>query len=72
MVKIRRKKLYPAFLFPFSICLEQKYEKYQNFSSENLHVLVGKFSVYFNRRVSVMEKTYHQTSAQSGQFLLSA
>ena len=37
-----------------NLCLEQKYEKYQNFSSENFHILVGKFSVYLNRRVSVM------------------
>ena len=35
-------------------CFEQKYEKYQNFSSENFHVLVVKFSVYLNRYVFVM------------------
>ena len=37
-----------------NLCFEQKYEKYQNFSSENFHFLVVKFSVYLNRRVSVM------------------
>ena len=37
-----------------NLCLEQKYEKYQNFSSENFHFSVVKFSVYLNRRVSVM------------------
>ena len=33
---------------------EQKYEKYQNFLSENFQFLVVKFSVYLNRRVFVM------------------
>ena len=37
-----------------SLCFDQKYEKYQNFLSENFHFLVGKFSVYLNRRVFVM------------------
>ena len=37
-----------------NLCLERKYEKYQNFSSENFHFLVVKFSVYLNRRVLVM------------------
>ena len=35
-------------------CFEQKYEKYQNFSSENFHFLVVNFSVYLNRYVFVM------------------
>ena len=38
-----------------NLCLEQKYEKYQNFLSENFHFLVVKFSVYLNRHVFVME-----------------
>ena len=37
-----------------NLCFEQKYEKYQNFLSENLHFLVMKFSVYLNRHVFVM------------------
>ena len=32
-----------------NLCFEQKYENYQNFLSENFHVLVVKFSVYLNR-----------------------
>ena len=39
-----------------NLCFEQKYEKYQNFSSENFHFLVIKFSVYLNRHVLVMKK----------------
>ena len=38
-----------------NLCFEQKYEKYQNFSSENFHFLVVKFSIYLNRRVFVMK-----------------
>ena len=37
-----------------NLCFEQKYEKYQNFLSEDCHVLVVEFSVYLNRRVFVM------------------
>ena len=37
-----------------NLCFEQKYEKYQNFLSENFLFLVVKFSVYLNRRVFVM------------------
>ena len=37
-----------------NLCFEQKYEKYQNFLSENFHFLVVKFSVYLNMRVFVM------------------
>ena len=37
-----------------NLCFEQNYEKYQNFSSENFHFLVVKFSVYLNRHVFVM------------------
>ena len=29
-----------------SLCFEQKYEKYQNFLSENFQFLVVKFSIY--------------------------
>ena len=39
-----------------NICFEQKYEKYQNFLSENFHFLVVKISVYLNRHVFVMIK----------------
>ena len=37
-----------------NLCFEQKYEKYQNFLSENVHVLMVKFSVYLNSNVFVM------------------
>ena len=37
-----------------NLCFEQKYEKYQNFVSENFQFLVVKFSVYLNKRVFVM------------------
>ena len=37
-----------------NLCFEQKYEKYQNFLSENFHFLGVKFSVYLNRHVLVM------------------
>ena len=37
-----------------NLCFEQKYESYQNFSSENFHILVVKFSIYLNRRVFLM------------------
>ena len=40
-----------------SLCFEQKYEKYQNFLSENFHFLVVKFSVYLNWHVFVMRKS---------------
>ena len=36
-----------------NICFEQKYEKYQNFLSENFHFFVVKISVYLNRHVFV-------------------
>ena len=39
-----------------NLCFEQKYEKYQNFLSENFHFLMVKFSVHLNRRVFVMTK----------------
>ena len=39
-----------------NLCFEQKYEIYQNFLSENFSFLVVKFSVYLNRRVSVMRR----------------
>ena len=38
-----------------NLCFEQKYEKYQNFLSENFHFLVLQVSVYLNRRVFVMQ-----------------
>ena len=37
-----------------NLCFEQKYEKYQNFLSENFQFLEVKFSIYLNRRVFVM------------------
>ena len=38
-----------------NLCFEQKYEKYQNFLSENFPFLVVKFSIYLNRCVFVMQ-----------------
>ena len=43
-----------------NLCFEQKYEKYLNFSSENFHFLVVKFSIYLNRRVLVMSYGIHK------------
>ena len=37
-----------------NLCFEEKYEKCQNFLSENFHFLVVKLSIYLNRRVFVM------------------
>ena len=37
-----------------NLCFEQEYEKYRNFLSENLLVLVANFSIYLNRHVFVM------------------
>ena len=37
-----------------NLCFKYKYEKYQNFLSENFHFWVLKFSVYLNRHVFVM------------------
>ena len=39
-----------------NLCFEQKYEKCQNFLSENFCFLVAKFSVYLNRHVFRNEK----------------
>ena len=39
-----------------NLYFEQKYEKYQNFLSENFHFLMVKFSIYLNGRVFVMIK----------------
>ena len=41
-----------------NLCFEQKYEKYQNFLSENFHFLAVKFSIYLNRRVFVMQRQF--------------
>ena len=38
-----------------NLCFEQKYEKYQDFLSENFNFWVVKFSVYLNRHVFVMK-----------------
>ena len=37
-----------------NLCFEEKYEKYQDFLSENFHFWVVKFSVHLNRHVFVM------------------
>ena len=46
---------YPQSMF------EEKFEKYQNFLSENFHFLVVKFSVYLNRHVFVMLRIIGQS-----------
>ena len=38
-----------------NLCFEQKYNKYQNFLSENFLFLLVKFLVYLSRRVFVMD-----------------
>ena len=43
---------------PLNLCFKQKYEKYQNFLSENFPFLVVKFSIYLNRSVFVMQQTF--------------
>ena len=40
-----------------NLCLEQKYEEYQFFLSENFHMMMIKFSVYLNRLVFVVTIT---------------
>ena len=52
-----------------NLCFEQKYEKYQSFLSENFQVLEVKFSIYLNRRVSVMDSLRCKISS-CGQFRL--
>ena len=37
-----------------NLCSEQKYEKYLEFLSKHFPFLVVKFSIYLNRRVSIM------------------
>ena len=37
-----------------NLCFEQKYEKYQDFLSENFQFFMVKFSEYLNRQVFVM------------------
>ena len=37
-----------------NLCFEQKYENYQNFSSESFHFLVVIFLIYLNGRVFEM------------------
>ena len=37
-----------------TLCIEQEYEKYQNFLSEEFPFSVVKFSIYLNRRVFIM------------------
>ena len=49
-----------SYEYPQSVA-EQKYEKYQNFLSENFQFLVIKFSVYLNMRVFVMVATENGT-----------
>ena len=40
-----------------NLCFEQKWEKCQNFLSENFQFLEMKFSIYLNRCVFVMHKS---------------
>ena len=49
-----------------NLCLDQKYEKYQNVLSENFHFLVVKFSIYLNRHVFVMSTERIKRALQTG------
>ena len=44
-------------MYPQSI-FEQKYEKYLNFLSENFPFFGVKFSIYLNRRVFIMKRSF--------------
>ena len=44
-----------------SLCFEQKYEKYQSFSSENFRFSAVIFSIYLNRLVFVMVSDFSWT-----------
>ena len=58
----RKKRLAEAVLTStHNLCFEQNEEKHRKFLSENFHFLVVKFSVYLNRHVFVMQKTYNLT-----------
>ena len=64
MVKLGFTGVYIIFLISVltsthNLCFVQKYEKYQNFLSENFHFLMVKFSVYLNRHVFVMDTLSH-------------
>ena len=50
-----------------NLCFKQKYEKYQNFLSEDFHFLVVKLSVYLNRRVFVMVGSHGSKASTEGQ-----
>ena len=48
-----------------NLCFEQKYEKYLNFLSDNFLFLVVKFSIYLNRRVFVMNRSFESLLSAS-------
>ena len=43
-----------------NLCFEQKYEKYQNFLSENFYFWIVKFSVYLNEHVFGMTSDLYE------------
>ena len=51
-----------------NLCFEQKYEKYQNFLSENFPFLFVKFSIFLNRRVFVMMGIAHSSRKDTFSF----
>ena len=51
------KKIEAVLTSTHNLCFEQNYENDQNFLSENLHLLVVKFSVHLNRQVFAMQAT---------------
>ena len=52
-----------------NLCFEQKYENYQNFSSENLSFFGSKiFSIYLNRLVFVMLLYIQKLSYNEGSY----
>ena len=61
---IRQNRLSEAVLTStHNLCFEQKYEKHQNFLSENFHILLVKIAVYLNRLVFVMRPPGLQSDA---------
>ena len=48
-----------------NLCFEQKYENYQNFSSESFHIWLVKFSMYVNRHVFIMKRKVENSPSVS-------
>ena len=46
LISSQKHRLWVLVMSTHNLCFEEKYEKYQNFLSENFHFLVVKFSVF--------------------------